>query len=100
MSESTGSVLSIPYAGGRLRSAQGQELPEERIRQIANDTLPIGELVDSSEAMRRSDDVRSYLEQNPRAGASAGLDSGSSDEPEWILIIPSQAMQEEVAATK
>lgn len=100
VSESTGSVISVPYVDGQLRNAQGQELPEGEIRRIANDTISTSELVDSSEAMQRSDEVRSYLENNPGAGASAGLDSGSGDEVEWILIIPSEALQERIPATK
>jgi hypothetical protein len=100
VSESTGSVISVPYVDGQLRNAQGQELPDGQIRRIADDTLPISELVDSPEAMQRSDKVRNYLEENPEAGASAGLDSGSGDEVEWILIIPAEALQDRVPATK
>jgi hypothetical protein len=100
VSESTGSVISVPYVDGQLRNAQGQELPEGQIRRIVDDTLSISELVDSPEAMRRSDEVRSYLQENPGAGASAGLDSGSGDEAEWILIISSETLQERVPAAK
>ncbi len=100
VSESAGAVISVPYTGGRLRQAQGQQLPEGQIRRISGDTLSTGDLVDSSEAIQRSDDVKSYLENNPQAGASAGLDSGSGDEPEWILSIPSEALQDRVSATE
>lgn len=100
VSESTGSVISVPYVDRQLRNAQGQELPEGQIRRIVDDTLPIRELVDSPEAIQRSDKVRSYLQENPEAGASAGLDSGSGNEAEWILSIPSEALQERVPAAK
>jgi hypothetical protein len=100
VSKSKGSVISVPYTNGRMRSAQGQGLPSGQIQRIAGDTLPVGDLVDSSEAIQRSDDVKNYLEKNPRAGASAGLDSGSGNKPEWILSIPSEALQDRVAATK
>lgn len=100
VSESTGSVISVPYIDGQLRNAQGQELPEGQIRRIAGDTLSTGELVDSPEAVQRSDEVRNYLQENPEAGASAGLDSGSGDEAEWILSIPSEALQDRVPAAK
>jgi hypothetical protein len=100
VSESAGAVISVPYTNDRLRQAQGQQLPEGQIRRISGDTLSTGDLVDSSEAIQRSDDVKSYLENNPQTGASAGLDSGSGDEPEWILSIPSQALQDRVSATE
>lgn len=100
VSDSTGSVISVPYVDGQLRNAQGQELPEGQIRRIVEDTLPISELVDSSEAIKRSDEVRSYLQENPEAGASAGLDSGSGNEAEWILSVPSEALQDRVPAAK
>lgn len=100
VSESKGSVISVPYVDGQLRNAQGQALPEGQIRRIADDTLSTGELVDSPEAIQRSDKVRSYLEENPEAGASAGLDSGSGNEAEWILSIPAEALQDRVPAAK
>lgn len=100
VSESKGSVISIPYRDGRVTNAQGQALPDGQIRRIVDDTLSIRELVDSPEAIQRSDKVRSYLEENPEAGASAGLDSGSGNEAEWILSIPAEALQDRVPAAK
>lgn len=100
VSESAGAVISIPYSGGSLRSGQGQELPGGQIRRIAGDTLSTGELVDTPQAIQRSEKVRRYLRENPRSGASAGLDSASADEPEWILSVPAEGIQERVSAVE
>lgn len=100
VSESEGAVISIPYRGGEVQSARGQELPPEQIDRLTELTLPVEDLVDTSEAVQRSEEVRSYLEENPQAGASAGVDSASRDEPEWILSVPEDGLQDRVSAVE
>lgn len=100
VSESEGSIISIPYTGGGVQDVQGQELPEEQIDRISDITLSADEIVDTPEAIRRSEEVRSYLEENPDAGASAGVDSASRDEPEWILSLPDEGLQDRVSAVE
>lgn len=100
VSESEGSVLSLPYSGGEVRKVQAQELPPGQIERIASDTLSADELVDTPEAVQRSEEIRSYLEENPQAGGSAGVDSASGDGPEWILSVPTKGLQDRVSATK
>lgn len=100
VSESEGSVISIPYSDGEVQSARGQELPEEQISRLTELTLSVDELVDSPEAIQSSEEVRSYLEENPQAGVSAGLDATSRDEPEWILSVPEEGLQERVPAVE
>ena len=97
VSESDGSVISIPYSGGEVRNVQAQELPPDQIERIAGDTLSTEELVDTPEAVQRSEEIRSYLEENPQAGGSAGVDSASGDEPEWILSVPAEGLQDRVS---
>lgn len=100
ISESASQTLSVPYVDGEVQQAQGQDFPEQQLQRISEDTLPIDDLVDSSEAMSQTEEVQSYLEENPDAGASAGVDSGTSDEPEWIFSVPQDGMQERVPAVE
>lgn len=100
VSESQNAVVSLPYSDGEVRATQGQELPEEQIELIASDTLPVGDLIDSPEAIQQSEDVQSYLQENPEAGVSASVDSASNEEPEWILIVPQEGLQDRVPAVE
>ena len=100
ISESASQTLSVPYVDGEVQQAQGQDFPEQQLQRISEDTLPVDRLVDSSEAMNQTEEVQSYLEENPGAGASAGVDSGTSDEPEWIFSVPQDGMQERVPAVE
>ena len=100
VSESASQTLSVPYVDGEVQQAQGQDFPEQQLQRISEDTLPVDRLVDSSEAMSQTEEVQGYLEENPGAGASAGMDSGTSDEPEWIFSVPQDGMQERVPAVE
>ena len=100
ISESASQTLSVPYVDGEVQDAQGQSFPEQQLQRISEDTLSVDELVDSSEAMSQTEEVQSYLEENPGAGASAGVDSGTSDEPEWIFSVPQNGLQERVPAVE
>lgn len=100
VSESTGSVISIPYRGGEVRGAQGQGLPEGQVALIAEDTIPASEMIDSPEAIQRSEEVRSFLEENPQTGASVSVDAASEEEPQWILQVPQAQLQELIPATE
>lgn len=100
VSESEGSIISIPYRNGEIQNTQGQELPAEQIDRLTELTLPVEDLVDTPEAVQRSEEVRNYLEENPQAGASAGVDSASRDEPEWILSVPEDGLQDRVSAVE
>lgn len=100
ISESASETLSVPYVGGEAQEAQGQSFPQEQLENIAGDTLPVDDLVDSPQAMSQTQEVQSYLEENPEAGASAGVDSGTSDEAEWIFSVPQDGMQDRVPAVE
>jgi len=101
VSESESSIISIPYTNGELRNAQGQGLPEGQIQLILEDTLPVEEMIDSPEALERSDEVRSFLEENPQTGASVSADAASrNEEAQWILQVPQAGLQETVPATE
>lgn len=100
VSESSGAVISVPYQNGQIREPREQQLPEQQISAIASDTLPVDKLIDSPEAIQRSEEVQNYLQENPDAGISASVDSASGDKPEWILIVPQERMQELVPALK
>lgn len=100
VSESAGSVISIPYTNGQVQSARGQELPADQVERIARDTLSPDKLVDTSEAIKRSAEVKNYLEENPQVKASAGVDSASRDKPEWILSVPAEGIQDRVSAVE
>lgn len=100
ISESASETLSLPYVDGELQDAQGQSFPEQQLERISEDTLPIEDLVDSSQAMSQAEEIQSYLQENPDAGASAGVDSGTTDEPEWIFSVPQDGLQERVPAVE
>lgn len=99
VSSSGGTLISVPFSGGEPQQAQEQELPDEQIEQIAGDTLPVDELLDSPEALQEAGEVQSYLEENPEAGASFGVDSATSDEPQWIIQVPQAQLDERVPAS-
>lgn len=98
VSSSGGTLISVPFSGGEPQEAQEQELPDQQIEQISGDTLPVDELMDSPEALEQAGEVRSYLEENPEAGASFGVDSATSEEPQWIIQVPQAQLDERVPA--
>ncbi len=86
VSPSAGAVVSVSVAGGEATLMSGQPLPEKEIENIARNALPpAGKLVDSSEAIEHAGEVRTALEENPGAEATAGLDSFSTGSPAWIF---------------
>lgn len=99
VSESGGSIALIFYQGGESRGLQEPPIPAEQAEAISGDTLPVGDLIDSSEAIERSDEVRSYLGENP-GGVSVSVDSATSDEPQWILQAQQGQLNERVPATE
>ncbi|MDN5697507.1 MAG: hypothetical protein L0G70_05960 [Rubrobacter sp.] len=100
ISESASETLSLPYVDGEVQDAQGQSFPEQQLERISEDTLPTEDLIDSSQAISQAQEIQSYLEENPDAGASAGVDSGTTDEPEWIFSVPQDGLQERVPAVE
>lgn len=98
VSSSGGTLISVPFSGGEPQQAQEQELPGQQIEQIAGDTLPVDELIDSPEALQEAGEVQSYLEDNPEAGASFGVDSATSEEPQWIIQVPEAQLDERIPA--
>ena len=100
ISESASETLSLPYVDGEVQDAQGQSFPEQQLERISEDTLPTEDLVDSSQAISQAQEIQSYLQENPDAGASAGVDSGTTDEPEWIFSVPQDGLQERVPAVE
>lgn len=100
VSESASSFLTVSYSNGRVQNAVSQELPESQIQLISRNTLPVDRLMDSSEAMRQSNKVRDYLQENPNSKVSVSADSGTSEQPVWILQVPREGLQEEIVAVE
>lgn len=102
VSSSGKGVALISVEKGKAEVTQKPPIPESQIRQISARTLPpAGKLIDSSEAIEDSEKVQSYIEKNPEARVSVGLDAFSSKEPSWILLSISQGgrVQDKVPAT-
>lgn len=86
VSPSAGTVASVSVAGGDAELTPEQELPDDQIEDVSNNTLPPpDELLDSPEAMQKAGEVRDVLRSEPEAEVSAGLDSFSGREPVWIF---------------
>lgn len=86
VSESTGAIMSVTVSKDGAEAAPAQELPEADINLILQNTLPdTAGMIDSPEATRQTREVVSILEENPDSQVSAGLDSFSGGEPEWIF---------------
>lgn len=100
VSESGEAIALIFYRGGESQGLQEQPVPGAQAETISSDALPVGNLVDSSEALERSGEVQNYLEENPDSGISASVDSASSDEPEWILQAQQGQLNERVPAVE
>lgn len=104
VSESAGSTASISVVGGKpdLDPALGiQQLPRADIQNILRHILPPpGSILDSTQAMQQAQKVRGYLESNPKAEVSMGLDSFSSPQPIWIIttIEDKQRVEERINA--
>ena len=85
VSPSAGAVASVEVRGGEVRRLPEQRLPEPDIRNLRRNALPPpGRLLDSGEALRRTERVRELLAGDGRT-ASAGLDSLSGGGPVWIF---------------
>lgn len=86
VSESAGAVATVSVEGGAVAMDPEQELPEADIGFLSENALPpAGELLDSSEAIERSEEIGAILEENPGAETAAGLDSVSGGEPVWLF---------------
>ncbi|MGI8649046.1 MAG: hypothetical protein ACR2KW_01515, partial [Rubrobacter sp.] len=87
ISESASAVASVTYSeaeGPRLDPAQ--QLPEADVSYITENVLPdTSQLTNSTEAIGQTDEVLAALEEDPGIAASAGLDSFSGGEPQWIF---------------
>ena len=102
VSASAGVVKSIMVDGGKVKSLPEQGVPKESLDLLERKALPAPEkLIDSPEAMKRSNRVRRFLEKNPGAKASAGLDATSTPKPVWFLatVNGNQRMEERIPAT-
>ena len=99
VSPSAGEVASIEVINGQAQLANAIAQPAPTIQRITSDALPpADQLVDSTEAAEQAPQFKGYLEENPGARASAGLDAASTGEPEWFLILPETGFQERVDA--
>ena len=102
VSASAGAVKSIMVDGGKVRSLPEQKVPKESLNVLERKALPAPDkLIDSPEAMKRSNEVRKFLEKNPGAKASAGLDATSTPKPVWFLatVNGTRRIEEKVPAT-
>ncbi len=102
VSTSEKGVALISVEEGKAEVTQKPPLPESQIQQISARILPPADrLIDSSEAIEDSEKVQSYIEENPEARVSVGLDAFSSREPAWILLSISRGgrVQDLVPAT-
>lgn len=101
VSTSAGSVKSILVDGGKTKSLPEQAVPKESLNLLEQKALPASnKLIDSPEAMKRSNKVKKFLKDNPGAKASAGLDSTSTPKPVWFLatVNGTQRMEERIPA--
>lgn len=102
ISASAGAVKSIMVDGGKVKSLPDQSVPKESVDLLEQKALPSsGKLIDSPEAMKKSNRVREFLKKNPGAKSSAGLDSTSTPKPVWILatVKGAQRIEERIPAT-
>jgi hypothetical protein len=84
VSGSAGSVATVSVEDGTVAMDPEQELPEADINFLGENALPeAGELLDSSEAIEETEEVRTILEEEPASETAAGLDSVSGGEPVW-----------------
>ena len=102
ISASADAVKSIMVDGGKVKSLQDQSVPQQSVDLLEQKALPSsGKLIDSPEAMKKSNRVRGFLKKNPGAKSSAGLDSTSTPKPVWILatVKGDQRIEERIPAT-
>lgn len=102
VSRSAGAISVVMVSGGEVNRNPERQLPEQRIENITNDILPESRrLIDSTEAMQESGEIRKFLEEQPEARASMGLDSASSERPTWILsVLQQEEPRERIPATE
>ena len=102
VSSSAGTVKSIMVDGGKVKSLPEQGVPKESLSVLERKALPATDkLIDSPEAMKRSNEVKKFLKKNPGAKSSAGLDATSTPKPVWFLatVNGTRRIEEKVPAT-
>lgn len=106
VSSSAGEIAMIEGTDEQAQVVNVAPQPEPLVQRISGNTLPpTDQLLDSTEAVERAPEYQSYLQENPGAGTSAGLDAASAQDPEaageptWFLIVPETGLQERVDAT-
>ena len=85
-----------------MKSLPDQSVLQQSVDLLEQKALPSsGKLIDSPEAMKKSNRVRKFLKKNPGAKSSAGLDSTSTPKPVWILatVKGDQRIEERIPAT-
>ena len=100
VSESAGELVTVGVTDGQAQIVNVAPQPPTVIQQVSSNVLPpVDQLVDSTGAVEQAAEFQSYMQQNPGARSSAGLDAASTGEPEWFLIVGEAGLQERVSAT-